>query len=133
MTEYTSKQVHINKPDSMIYEALSKFDNFTPILKDKVEDWAATEDTCSFKVKGFTLKLRMVDKEPCSTIKITGDDMPFEFNFWIQLKRVDEYDTRMRLVVKAKLNTMMKMMIGKKLQGGLDQVVDQIAAAFNAR
>lgn len=133
MTEYASKQVKINKPASMIYEALSNFDNLSPILKDKVENWTATEETCSFKAKGFTLKLRMLEKEPYGTIKIGGDDMPFEFFFWIQLKEIDENDTRLRLVVKAKLNAMMKMMLGNKLQGGLDQIAEQIAVGFNAR
>ncbi len=133
MTEYVSKQVQINKPESMVYEALCSFDNFTPVLKDRVEEWCATEDSCSFKAKGFTVKLRMVEKTPNSLIKIGGEDMPFEFFFWVQLKSVDAYDTRMRLVLKAKLNTMMKMMIGKKIDGALDQIAEQIAMGFNAR
>ncbi len=133
MTEYTSKQVQINRADSMIFEALGSFENFTPMLKDKVEEWTATVDSCSFKAKGFTIKLKMIEREPYSIIKITGEEMPFEAFFWIQLKKVDAYDTRMRLVVKAELNMVMKMMIGKKLQAGLDNMAEQIATAFNAR
>ncbi len=132
MTEYTSKQVRITKPDSIIYEALSRFDNFTPMLKDKVEGWEADGDICSFKVKGFTVKLRIIEKTPNSTIKITGEEMPFEAHFWIQLKEIEDNDTRMRLTIKAELNTMMKMMVGKKLQKGLDDIADQIATGFNA-
>ncbi len=132
MTEYTSKQVQIRKPDTVIYQILSRFDNFTPILQNQVENWEATEDHCSFKAKGFPIRLKMVDREPCKTIKVTGDELPFEFYFWIQLKSVAPDDTRMRLTVHAKLNTMMKMMLGKKLQQGLDQVAEQIATAFNS-
>ncbi|MBE9488138.1 MAG: polyketide cyclase [Bacteroidetes bacterium] len=131
MTEYVSKQVAINKPDSMIYMSLSNFDNFSPMLKDKVEGWQATVDNCSFKLKGFTLKLKMLEKEPCKTIKISGDDIPFEFYFWVQLHQVAEGDTRMRLTIHAKLNKMMKMMIGKKLQKGVDEMANQIANSFN--
>ena len=131
MTEYKSNQVKITKPDSLVYDSLSRFDNFTPLLKDKVEQWEADSDSCSFKAKGFTIKLRMIEKEPNSLIKIIGEDMPFEACFWIQLKSVDTNDTRMRLTVKAELNTMMKMMIGKKLQKGLDDMADQIAMGFN--
>lgn len=101
-------------------------------MADKVEEWNATEETCSFKAKGFTVKLRMVEREPHKLIKITGDDIPFEFFFWIQLKSVAPDDTRMLLTLRAELNMMMKMMIGGKLQKGLDEMADKIAAAFNA-
>ncbi|MFI3267590.1 MAG: polyketide cyclase [Rikenellaceae bacterium] len=131
MTEYTSKQVQLLKPDYLIFEALSSFDNFTPMIGDKVENWEATVDTCSFKAQGFTLKLKMIERTPSSTIKITGDDIPFDFCFWVQLKKVDAYDTRLRLVLKAELNLMMRTMLGKKLQKGLDQMAENIAIAFN--
>ena len=132
MAEYKSKQVRINKPDEAIYAVLSDFGNFTPIVADKVEEWNATEETCSFKAKGFTVKLRMVEREPHKLIKITGDDIPFEFFLWIQLKSVAPDDTRMLLTLRAELNMKMKMMIGGKLQKGLDEMADKIAAAFNA-
>lgn len=132
MTEYVSKQVAINKPDTLIYQALSSFDNFTPILKDKVDGWQATADTCSFSMKGLTLKLKMMDKEPSKVIKITGDNMPFEFYFWIQLHQVSEVDTRMRLTIHAKLNAMLKMMVGKKLQTAVNDMAEQIANSFNS-
>ena len=131
MTEFTSKQVQILKPDYTIYNILSDFNNFTPIVQDKIEEWTASEDSCSFKVNGFVIKLKMVDKEPYKTIKLTGDQLPFEFYFWIQLKSVAPEDTRMRLTIHGKMNMLMKAMIGKKLQDGLDKIADQIAFAFN--
>ncbi|MCD8185163.1 MAG: hypothetical protein LUD68_01495, partial [Rikenellaceae bacterium] len=89
-------------------------------------------DTCSFSVKGINLSIRMVEKTPYSCIKIGGDEgSPFEFFFWIQLVRVREYDTRMKLTLHANLNMMLKMMLGKKLEKAMDQIADQIAAAFN--
>ena len=133
MAEYISKQVKIERADFTIYEALCSFNNFTPMLQDKVEEWTATEDTCSFKAKGFTVKLMIVEKTQYSSIKIVGVDLPYEADFWIQLKKVDAYDTRLRLVVKAELPMVMKMMVGKKLQAGLDQMAEQLATGFNAR
>ena len=41
-------------------------------------------------------------------------------------------DTRLRLVLRIDLNMMMKMMIGNKLQGALDQIAEGIARAMNA-
>ena len=95
--------------------------------------WQATEDSCSFKFKGFTVALRIEEKVENKHIKITGDGgtVPMDFSFWIQLHQVSEGDTRIRLVLHADLNMMMRMMIGKKLQEGLDQAVESFAVAFN--
>ena len=132
MEKYESKQQQIRRSADQIYTALSSFSNFTPMLADKVEEWSADEDTCSFKLKGMTTRLRIVDREPGKTIKIQGDDgSPVDFSFWLQLKEVAPYDTRMRIVVHAELNMMMRMMIGKKLQGAVDQMAEAIAAALN--
>lgn len=132
MTKYESKQVQINKPDTVVFEALASFDNFTPIVASQVENWEASVDHCSFKAQGFTVKLKMIEREPYSTIKITGDELPFEFYFWIQLKSVAPFDTRMKLTLHANLNLMMRTMLGKKLQKAMDQIADNIATAFNA-
>ena len=132
MEKYESKQQQIRRSAEQIYTALASFNNFTPMIQDKVEEWSAEDDRCSFKVKGMTVRLRMVEREPYKTIKIQGDDVnPIDFTFWLQLKEVAPYDTRMRIVVHAELNMMMRMMIGTKLQGAVDQMAEAIAAALN--
>ncbi|MBQ8334705.1 MAG: polyketide cyclase [Tidjanibacter sp.] len=132
MEKYESKQQQIRRSAEQIYSALSSFSNFTPMLADKVEEWQASDDECSFKVKGMKMALRIVDREPNKTIKIQGaESNPMDFTFWLQLKEVAPYDTRMRIVVHAELNMMMRMMIGKKLQGAVDQMAEAIATAMN--
>ncbi|MBQ5753268.1 MAG: polyketide cyclase [Alistipes sp.] len=133
MEKYESKQQQIFKSAAQIYPLISDFSLLTPAVADKVEEWEATSDTCSFKVKGFTVKLRMVDKVECKHVKITGDEggVPIDFSFWIQLHEVTPTDTRMRMVLHADLNMMMRMMVGSKLQKGLDQAAETFAAAFN--
>ncbi len=130
--EFISKQVAINKPDIVIYTVLSDFNNFTPMLQDSVKEWRVEGDTCYFKAMGFNAALEMVEKEPNKLIKITGKDMGMEFFFWVQIKDVGGGQSRLRLVVKAKLNAMMKMMVGSKLQKGLDDLADKIAQGFNS-
>ena len=134
MQEYISKQQQVLRPAEQIYAVISRFDNLTPALADKVEEWQATEDSCSFKAKGFTVKLRMEEREPGKYVKVVGDDggVPMDFAFWIQLQEVSAADTRLRLVLRIDLNMMMKMMIGNKLQGALDQIAEGIARAMNA-
>lgn len=130
--KYTSKQVAISRPASQLYSVLSSFNNFTPILADKVEGWSADDDTCRFKVKGFDVGLKMVERTPDECIKLEGDaTSPMPFTFWLQMKQVDSYDTRLRLVLHVELNMMMKMMVGSKLQEAIDTMADQIAGSFN--
>ena len=132
MQEYTSKQHRILRPAEQIYAAISRFDNLTPALADKVEEWRADEETCSFKAKGFTVKLRMDERVAPKHVKIVGDGgVPMDFAFWIQLHKVSDTDTRMRLVLHVELNMMMKMMTGGKLQDAVDQIAEGIARAMN--
>ena len=133
MEKYESKQRQIFKSASQIYPFISDFSLLTPAVADKVEEWQATADTCSFRVKGISVRLRMVDKAENRHVKIQGDDggLPVDFAFWIQLHEVSEGDTRIRLVLHAELNMMMRMMLGGKMRKGLDQAVDGLADAFN--
>ncbi len=133
MQEYTSQQHQILRPAEQIFAAISRFDNLTPAVADKVEEWQATEDTCSFKAKGFTVRLLIDEKVEPKQVKIIGDGVPLDFAFWIQLQKVGDCDTRLRLVLHIELNMMMKMMIGNKLQAGLDQIAEGIAKAMNSQ
>ncbi|WP_417154180.1 polyketide cyclase [Rikenella microfusus] len=137
---YTSKQVQIARPDETIFRVLSSFENFTPILADKVENWEATEETCKFKAKGFTVGLKMAERQPNKLIKVCADEsaggMPIPFTFWAQMKDTTPEGsavpgTRMRIVLDIELNPMMKMIVGNKMQDAVDSIAEQIAYAFN--
>ena len=133
MQEYISKQQQIFRPASQIFPYISNLSLLTPAVADKVEEWQASEDTCSFKFKGFTVALRIEEKVENKHVKIVGDGgtVPMDFSFWVQLHQVSDNDTRIRLVLHADLNMMMRMMLDKKLREGLDQAVESLAAAFN--
>ena len=133
MEKYESKQQQIFHPASLIFPIISRMDLMSPAMKDKVEEWEATEDSCSFKVKGMKVALRIVERVENKHVKIVADEggIPVDFAFWIQLKEVAERDTRVRMVLHAELNMMMRMMIGSKLQSGLDQAVEGLANALN--
>lgn len=143
--KYTSKQVRIAHPDEVIFRTLSSFENFTPILADKVEGWEATDDTCKFRAKGFSIGLKMAEREPNKLIKVCADDsaggVPIPFTFWAQMKDTTDTvveghaapkpHTHMRIVLDIELNPMMKMIVGNKMQEAVDSIADQIAHAFN--
>ncbi len=133
LEKYESKQQQIHRSAEQVYAVLSDFNNFTPLVADKVEGWSVEGDECSFRVKGMNVGLRMVEKVPGQLVKIEATEAsPMGFTFWVQLKEAAPYDTRMRLVLHAEMNMMIKMMVGSKLRDGIDQMAEQIARTFNA-
>lgn len=97
--------------------------------KMKIEDFKADSDSCSFKVASAgRVGMRIIEREPTKTIKIGGDGtVPFEFTIWIQLLPSSAYQSKLRLTVHADLNMMMKMMIGKKLKKGVNDVAEGLS------
>ncbi|MFC2096309.1 SRPBCC domain-containing protein [Bacteroidota bacterium] len=138
MNKYTSKIGKVNKSDELIYTFLTDFNNLKAVIPaDKVKDFEATEDTCKFNIDGIgQAGLKIIEKEPYKLIKITSDGKsPFSFFFWIQLKPLEESEdaTAIRLTIDANLNPMMKMMVGKHLQKGINAMVDQLVVFFNEK
>lgn len=130
--KYESKigQVHANAAD--VFAVLANLENlerFKDVIpQDKIKELEITRDSVRFKVEGLGPKVSIgiVDQEENKTIKYGAQNIPVPLNAWIQLKQVDELDTRMRITVKTDLPAMFRMMIDKKMQTGLDQAVDML-------
>ena len=133
MEKYESIQQQINHPAALIYPLISRMDLFSPALQGKVEEWEATPDSCSFKVKGMKLSMKIAERVENKHVKIVSGEggIPVDFAFWVQLKEVAPNDTRIRMVLHTELNMVMKMMIGNKIQKGLDDAVTQLATSLN--
>ena len=126
-TKIESRIGKIASSEEHIYNFISNFNNFKAFIPtDKVQDFQSTDDTCSFSVpKMGTVGLRIIERMPYNTIKISGDGMANQkFAFWVQLKQVTDIDTRVKLTISADLNPMLKMMVAKPLQGFVDKLVD---------
>ncbi|MFP3860004.1 MAG: hypothetical protein ACLFUW_04200 [Bacteroidales bacterium] len=136
MTEVISKTTKIQRNAEEVYNYLSDFRNLDDIVpRDKITDWYTTEDQCHFKIEGLgKAGMQITEKEPPKLIKLSSlEDSSINFNFWLQLKQIDNEDTRIRVVIKAKLNPLMKAMVSKHLQQGADSIVDKLADFFNNR
>jgi len=85
-------------------------------------------EECKFTVDGIgKAGLKIIEKEPGKLIKITGDGTAgLEFYFWIQIKEIEENDTRIKLTIKADLNPVMKMAAAKPLKSFVNMMVDKI-------
>jgi len=133
MTTYESEIKAISSSEEVVFGILSDLKNLeklatNPSLEDKARDLKFDTDSCSFVVEGFgKMGFRIVEREPFKTIKMVSENAPVEINVWIQLKEAAENDTRMKLTVKAELPMMIKMMVDKKLQEGVNSIADLLA------
>ena len=90
-----SKIGKLNRSSEEVFNFLSDFNNLSNLIPpDKVKNWQATTDQCTFSIDGAgDMGLRIIEKEPTKLIKISGiESVPYEFFFWIQLKELEERD-----------------------------------------
>ncbi len=135
MKEIVSKIGKINRSEEEVYNYLSDFRNLNSIIpEDKIKNWYAEENECEFTIDGFgKAGMKIIEKEPNKLIKLSSyKERLFDFNLWIQLKQIEENDTRVRITLKAKLNPLMDAMVSKHLQKGVDTIVDKLADFFNS-
>ena len=132
--------------NELMYGTLSRFDRLAqffspealaamknhPELKDKippdaVQNLCVEEDTCSFDIKNYgRIEITIVEREHPKLIKIICSSSPLPFVGWIQLLPLAAGQTKLRLTLHMEMNMMMKMMIGKKLKQGVNQLADTL-------
>lgn len=115
--------------EERVFSLISDFNNLQNFAKpDKVSDFTVDADSCSFAVDGMgNFAMRIIEREEFKLVKIANDaSMPFNFNLWIQLKKVSDVDTRVKVTLKAELNAMMKMVAKKPLTKFVDTLVDRL-------
>lgn len=129
MTKFESRIGKLNTSAEKAFRFLSDFRNFDQLIpEDKVKEWEASAEQCSFTVDGIgKAGLKIIEKVPYKLVKITGDSTAgLEFFFWIQIKGIAEKDTRIKLTVKADFNPVMKMIAAKPLKSFVNLMVSKI-------
>ena len=132
-SKYESKITSAPYTAEQMYRVLSNLQNIERVRdlipKDKVQELEVEPDRIRMKVDGLAQKISfvIVDRIENDTIKFGAEGIPMEANFWIQLKELAPNDTRIKLTLKADIPMMFKMMLGSKLQTGLDQAAEMLA------
>ena len=139
MTEFVSEVKTIPFNEDRIFNMLSDLSNLGKVQdripQDKIQDFEFDKDSCSFSVAPVgKITFQIVEREPNKTIKFTTTNSPVPLFLWIQLKQVEENDTRMKITVRAELNPFIKPMVSKPLQDAIDKIstmlVDQEVDTF---
>ena len=132
MTDFTSAVKTIPYNDDRIFAMLSDLSNLEHIKdrvpQDKIKNFTFDADTCSITVDPFgSITFQIMERVPNKTIKFSTTNSPVPILMWIQLKQMDENDTRMKMTVRADLNPFIKMMASKPLQEAIDRISEVIA------
>ncbi|MBE6301186.1 MAG: SRPBCC family protein [Parabacteroides distasonis] len=133
MTEFVSEIKAIPFNEDRIFNMLSDLSNLEKVKdripQDKIQEFEFDKDSCSFSVTPVgKITFQIVEREPYKTVKFTTANSPIPLYLWIQLKQVQENDTRIKLTVRAELNPFLKQMVSKPLQDALDKISTVLAA-----
>lgn len=133
MTEFVSEIKAIPFNEDRIFNMLSDLSNLEKVKdripQDKIQEFEFDKDSCSFSVTPVgKITFQIVEREPYKTVKFTTANSPIPLYLWIQLKQVQENDTRIKLTVRAGLNPFLKQMVSKPLQDALDKISTVLAA-----
>lgn len=116
--------------DQKIFTFISNFHNFKELLPaDKVSGWEASEEKCSFQVDPLgRTGLMIIEKKPFSLVKMSSDPefSSYQFNIWIQLKKVAPDDTRIKITIEPLVNKMLLPMIKLPLKKLADGIINKI-------
>lgn len=141
-TNLVSRTVLIDRQPAVLYSALSDLRTLVEKMpEDKRGSISATEDTISVVAQGMSFGMKVMERIPFNRIKFCQNDgTPIDFQIEAFFDTVDVPDnpeadckTSFHLELTAQLGGMLKVMLGSKLQGMLDNMVEAIAAAAEGR
>lgn len=128
MAKIESRTGKISSSGKKVFHFLSDFNNFEHLIpSESVKNWQSDGDSCSFSIDGLgQAGLRIVEKDEPKLIKIISEGQtPVSMTMWIQLKEVEENDTRIRITVDPQVNMMMMTMVKKPLKNFVDMLIDR--------
>ncbi|MGC9342298.1 MAG: SRPBCC family protein [Bacteroidales bacterium] len=130
MGKIESKITKSEHSDEKLYAFVTDFNNFESLIpEDKVKNWQSDGESCSFTIDGIgNAGLKITEKEPNKMVKISSEgSSPVNFLMWIQLKQVDENDTRIKITIDPQVNMMMMSMVKKPLKEFVDMLAERMS------
>ena len=142
VSKYVSEVKVVEQNQEVVYNYLSDFDHLSKYVNEgllqkvseqvpqlKISDFESDRDSCRFNIGGLgQAELRITEREELKTIKIeSSGSLPLSFTFWIQLLPLAAYQCKMRLTLHADMSMMIKMMVGKKLEDGINQLAEVLS------
>ena len=132
MTEFTSEIKTIPHKDERIFSMLSDLSNLERIKdripREHIKEFSFDSDSCHIEISPIgKVVFQIINREPFKTIKFETSNSPIPLLLWIQLKQATDNVTNMKLTVRAELNPLIKTMVSKQVQEGIDKIAEMLA------
>ncbi|MBT3173286.1 MAG: hypothetical protein HN336_00430 [Lentimicrobiaceae bacterium] len=125
------KPAKINHSIDRVYDFLTNFNNFEPLMPEQITNWKSDNNSCSFTIQGMAdISLTFGEKVPKSFVKLVPlGKVPFSFS--LGLKIIEDNDsTIVKIEVDADLNPMMAMMAKRPLENLVNVMASNINEAL---
>lgn len=129
MLQIESKKGRVFRPPYELYMSFTDLRNLVSMLpEDKKKDVTADYDTLQATVQGMSIGVKVYERVPYSRLELVDYGAPFGFHVVLHFDAVpdDMLKTDFHISLEADMNIMMKMLLGSKLQGVLDKIVDSL-------
>jgi len=132
--EIISQKSMINASTEEVFNFLSDCNNIYHLLpQDKISDWQADTDSCSFKVTMAKIALVTVARNTNQSIKMkSGEGTPFPFNLDVIITPLDDNKTEGYLHFNGEVNAFLKVMVEKPLSNLFDYMAHKLQKHFEA-
>lgn len=131
-TNIESNHEIVNASQEVVYTFLADFNNFKQLLpQDKISDWTATVDSCSFKIQNAAvIPLVKQSVEPNQKINIkSGEKTPFPFTLVVSINQLDGGDNNsceVFMEFEGEINAFLKMMVVKPLTNLFNYMANKV-------
>lgn len=132
MSQYESSVKCIPYSQERVYAKLEDLNNLEGLKDklpaDKVKELTYNRDEATVNVPPVgNVTVRIIEREAPKCIKLEAAGSPIPVNMWIQIIPDGEEASKMRVVVKAEVNFMLKAMIEKPLKEGIEKIAEALS------
>lgn len=122
----------INASVEEVYNFLEDCNNHQELQPENIYNWVSTKDEASFTIQNMAKLALTIDKRvPNSEILLLPKgEVPFDVSINWKLNPVNAEQTEVRLILKAELNMMLKMIASGPLQKLVDFQVSKLKEIF---
>ncbi|MAZ93890.1 MAG: hypothetical protein P8N48_03415 [Bacteroidales bacterium] len=125
------KPAKVNHSIDKVYDFLTSFNNFEPLMPEQITNWKSDNNSCSFTIQGMAdISLTFGEKVPKSFVKLVPvGKVPFSFSLGLKISG-DNDSTIVKIEVDADLNPMMAMMAKRPLENLVNVMASNVNDAL---